>query len=105
MGLLANGLKFPTFVLNADPACSTTDPELFFPHETELSNGKIISKYRDAAAAKKICASCPLKFDCLEYALNTHEIGIWGGTTEAQRESLRRDRRIVVTRRRSPDFW
>lgn len=105
MGLLASALKFPTFVLNADPACSTTDPELFFPREIELPNGKVISKYKDAAAAKKICSECPLKFDCLEYALNTHEIGIWGGTTEAQRENLRRDRRIVVTRRRSPDLW
>ena len=105
MGLLSGRIKFPTFVLRADPACSTTDPELFFPHETELPNGKVISKYRDIATAKKICGECPLKFDCLEYALGTHEIGIWGGTTESQREILRRNQKITVTRRRSPDLW
>jgi WhiB family transcriptional regulator, redox-sensing transcriptional regulator len=105
MGLLSGAIKFPTFVLNAEPACSTTDPELFFPHETELPSGKVISRYGDIAAAKKICSECPLKLDCLEYALRTHEIGIWGGTTESQRELLRKNQRISVTRRKSPDFW
>lgn len=87
------------------PSCSTVDPELFFPQEIEIGN-KIISKYSNLSMAKEICSSCPLKIDCLEYALRNSEIGIWGGTTESQRDTLRRSSRISVNRRpASPQRW
>ena len=38
-----------------------------------------------------ICNECPVKIDCLEYAINTNQdSGIWGGTTEEERKNLRR---------------
>jgi len=41
--------------------------------------------------AKAICAACPVMDDCLSYALETNQrSGIWGGTTEKERKSLRR---------------
>lgn len=41
--------------------------------------------------AKDICAVCPVSTDCLEFALETNQrAGIWGGTTEDERRSLRR---------------
>jgi WhiB family redox-sensing transcriptional regulator len=42
--------------------------------------------------AKSICARCPVKSPCLAYALRVHEaLGIWGGTTEADRRQLQLD--------------
>lgn len=73
----------------ADPrvACREQDPELFFPAGHE---GPSVLQ---AAAAKQVCASCPLRRQCLEYALAggvTTDYGIWGGTTEDERRELRR---------------
>jgi len=46
---------------------------------------------RDAreAKAKAICAECPVRAECLDYALDIREPhGIWGGLTEAERRLL-----------------
>jgi WhiB family redox-sensing transcriptional regulator len=59
-------------------ACRDADPDLFFPTTAEQS---------DQALA--ICASCPVRPECLEYALEAGErFGIWGGTTEKRRRKL-----------------
>lgn len=42
---------------------------------------------------KKVCRGCPVKDQCLEYALEHGELGIWGGTSERERRRLRRLRR------------
>lgn len=63
--------------------CRLHDPELFFP-----------SRGDSGEAAKAICATCPVKEPCLEFALATNERhGIWGGMSERQRRRLRRARR------------
>jgi WhiB family redox-sensing transcriptional regulator len=99
-------LGIPEFILNDHPSCADVDPELFFPQEVEISKTKIISKYVNIAAAKKICSECPLVMDCLAYALKNAEIGIWGGTTESQRELLRKKGNISVNRRpATPTSW
>ncbi|MBT2542970.1 WhiB family transcriptional regulator [Streptomyces sp. ISL-44] len=42
------------------------------------------------AAAKRVCAVCPVRAACLDHALRTREpFGIWGGLTEEERRSLR----------------
>lgn len=39
--------------------------------------------------AKKVCSSCPVQVECLEYALVYGEdYGIWGGTSEKDRRKL-----------------
>ncbi len=94
-------LQIPEFILDDQPACAEVDPELFFPQESEIAPNKVVSKYVNIAAAKQVCAKCPLTFQCLEYALKNVEIGIWGGTTESQRDSLRK-RRSISTNRKAP---
>jgi WhiB family redox-sensing transcriptional regulator len=43
--------------------------------------------------AKRICATCPVKEPCLEYALEYRiDHGVWGGTTERQRRRILRKR-------------
>ncbi|GAA4265343.1 hypothetical protein GCM10022256_09550 [Frondihabitans peucedani] len=64
----------------ADSLCAQTDPEAFFPEKGGST--------RDA---KKICASCDVRAQCLEYALqNDERFGIWGGLSERERRKLRR---------------
>ena len=64
----------------ADALCSQTDPEAFFPEKGGST--------RDA---KKICASCEVRNQCLEYALqNDERFGIWGGLSERERRKLRK---------------
>jgi WhiB family transcriptional regulator, redox-sensing transcriptional regulator len=69
-------------------ACQEADPELFFPVATRgPATGEI-------ARAKAVCATCRVRRQCLQYALATHQIhGVWGGTTEDERQlHLRRER-------------
>lgn len=99
-------LQIPEFIFKDNASCAETDPELFFSHEVLDFNGKVRGKYLNLAAAKKICDSCPLKIDCLEYALNNNEVGIWGGTTEEQRSTIRRSsNRKVIRKSASPELW
>ncbi len=64
----------------ADALCAQTDPESFFPEKGGST--------RDA---KRICESCEVAAQCLEYALaNDERFGIWGGLSERERRRLRR---------------
>ena len=50
--------------------------------------------------AKRVCADCLVRLDCLDYAVATGQrFGIWGGTDENERRALRR--RWVIARRAS----
>ena len=72
-----------------DALCRGVETELFFP-AGELGEEPV----RHAEAAKAVCAQCPVREACLEYALATDQpFGVWGGTTEAERRSIRRRRR------------
>lgn len=44
---------------------------------------------RDAAPARAICAVCPARLECVTQALEFDELGVWGGTTEIEREHAR----------------
>lgn len=55
---------------------------------------------RTIERAKAVCSICPVIDDCLEYALETNQrSGIWAGTTEDERRSVRR--KWLAARRRS----
>lgn len=59
--------------------CTQTDPELFHPEKGGSG----------AKEAKKICASCPVRLQCLQHALdNDEKYGIWGGLSERERRRL-----------------
>lgn len=66
-------------------ACRDEDPELFFPI-SEVGPGA-----RQTADAKTVCARCPVREQCLRYALdNRLDHGIFGGATAQERRSLTR---------------
>jgi WhiB family transcriptional regulator, redox-sensing transcriptional regulator len=68
--------------------CKDEDPELFFPIGTSGPAAVQIE------AAKSICMLCPVRSECLEWAMATgQEAGVWGGLSEDERRALRRARR------------
>lgn len=69
-----------TLEWQTDALCAQTDPEAFFPEKGGST--------RDA---KKICVTCEVRNQCLEYALrNDERFGIWGGLSERERRKLRK---------------
>lgn len=71
----------------APPPCTDKDPELFFP--TSYTGG-YESQIREA---KAVCRKCPMKFACLEFALETDDKwAILGGTTPTERSALQAKR-------------
>jgi WhiB family redox-sensing transcriptional regulator len=67
--------------------CRDTDPELFFPVGT---TGLALVAIEHA---KQVCRQCAVNAECLDYALDTNQdSGIWGGLSEEERRSIRRQR-------------
>ena len=80
-------------------ACADTDKDVFYPPKANDVNYRAI-----VAAAKAICATCPVRDACLEYALdNNEEFGIWGGTTASQRDQMKWKRSAPRKSRANPD--
>lgn len=70
------GFELPSFTpqpWTKDAACATTDPDAFFPDPSDKDT---------AARAKAVCAGCPVRAECLQFAVNLSprpESGVWGG--------------------------
>ena len=66
--------------------CRSEPPSRFFP-----SDGVGVE------IARRICADCPVRSPCLEYALrNRIDHGVWGGTSERERRRIARRRRLAA---------
>lgn len=61
------------------------DPDWFFDN-IEVNN---------AREQKRFCSDCPVKQQCLEYALKVNVWGIWGGTTPKERNAIRKELNIT----------
>ncbi len=81
------GLTFPATTISVcippewfeRAGCAGTDAESFFPE-----------KGNSARPAKRVCANCPVRAECLDYALAHHERwGVWGGLSERERRRLK----------------
>lgn len=67
-------------------ACRGVNTNLFYLDD----NMRGPEKAERVAAAKRICAGCPVKTECLDYAMTNKEIyGVWGGTSEEERARMR----------------
>lgn len=66
--------------------CAHRDPAMFFP-----SDGVGVE------IARRACEGCPVKVQCLEYAISERiDHGVWGGCSERER------RRIIRSRQTKP---
>lgn len=62
--------------------CAQVDSELFFP-----------DKGGSPREPKQVCSECPVRSQCLEYALAHDErYGVWGGLSERERRRVKRQR-------------
>lgn len=81
----------------AKARCRTVGVEPFFPE----GNG---GKHRAAAdEAKAVCAMCPVRQPCLQFALDlggafevARRAGIWGGTTPRERAAIHRQQQTAA---------
>lgn len=72
-----------------DALCAQTDPAIFFPEKGHAENNR---------AAKAVCAKCPVRQKCLDYAVDveagvinvntSYPSGIFGGLSAMQRRPL-----------------
>ena len=63
--------------------CAQTDPEAFFPEKGGST--------RDA---KRVCAQCEVREQCLNWAVDHDErFGIWGGMSERERRRYKKIRK------------
>ena len=61
-----------------DALCAQTDPDMFHPEKGE-----------SAKQAKAVCAKCPVRAECLTWALTNNErFGVWGGLSERERRKV-----------------
>ena len=62
-------------------ACRGLNPDQMFPTGEKQTT--------DIAAAKAVCALCPIQDRCREWAIVTRqEFGVWGGLTEWERNKI-----------------
>lgn len=54
------------------------------------------------ARAKRVCAGCPVRLECLEWAIQRKEVGVWGGTTEDERRLMVRKATGLYLHRQDP---
>lgn len=76
-----------------DAACRDEDPEIWFPKPKP-------GRETDYSIPREICAACPIRERCLEYAMQREgsraadsRWGMWGGLTGIERANLARRRR------------
>lgn len=80
------------WVHRAACASSEIDPELFWP---VAEDGNV--HRAQVHAAKAVCAKCPVRAECLAWALVVLPYGIAGGHTANERAEMLRRRRTVKT--------
>lgn len=62
-------------------SCRGGSVEVWFPEQPDFRE------------ARRVCRRCPVKDECLDYAMNRPEMfGVWGGTSPTERAELKRAR-------------
>lgn len=68
------------------------DPDIWHPGGRDAVNAAI-----DEADAKAVCRRCPVRRDCLQWALdNDQDLGVWGGLSAKERKKLKHDAHLTT---------
>jgi WhiB family transcriptional regulator, redox-sensing transcriptional regulator len=79
-------------------ACAGMDTDLFFPQENigGPQKGKGISgEHERVKQALGVCRECPVRRECLLYAIELNCTGIWGGMDTAERRKYAADHDLI----------
>lgn len=79
-------------------ACKGHPTEWWFPLQKTGKRSEVQTLKENTQQAKKICADCPQKLQCLQYSLEWEPWGIWGGLTEQERAELRWNKNVNLGR-------
>lgn len=81
--LLAGDLEVPKFEPMIEAPCIDTPTAVFYPEKH--SSLAVTQK-----AMVRCVGACPVRAECLQYALDHHELGWWAGTSERGRRAIRK---------------
>jgi WhiB family transcriptional regulator, redox-sensing transcriptional regulator len=88
-GVLGRPVTLPDRAWMPKGSCRGMDPGFFFPEDLH-----------GVLRAKKVCRACPVRNECLEYALAHGENeGMWGGESERERGRILRAREAQSMKR------
>jgi len=94
-----SAVNFESLDWQADALCAKSPPGVTWFPEGLPGGGVTSDTVKQIARAKAICAVCPAKEPCLEYALALRlQDGIWGGETTKSRRSINSQRRKAARR-------
>ena len=65
-------------------ACAGLPSDWWVPFHETTGRGQ-----KPSPTAVATCAACPVREECLAYAVKWREHGYWGGTNEKQRRQIR----------------
>lgn len=88
--------RMPGWYDRAACARSTLQGVTFFS-DGKRGGGATPEMIRERKIALSFCAVCPVRQECLDFALETNqEHGIWGGLTVKARKNVRKQRRLAL---------
>lgn len=70
---------YEIFLWQEESACKGVDTSIFFLDEFQAYPRNTFKDY---------CDVCPVKEECLEFALVFDMVGVWGGTTDRDRKRI-----------------
>lgn len=92
------------YALNSDRAVPAYPPFLADAVRTPCKDNKAtrdlfvmdedrgLARERRVETAKVICSTCPFERECEQWAVDTYQTGVWGGTTDLERAHTRKRR-------------
>jgi hypothetical protein len=84
-----------------DAACSGMDGDMFYDDMIVSESAKEYGMYtstapKQHAMLRRVCANCPVKVECAEFAIKHERFGFWGGLTAMERHSIRSMNNILL---------
>jgi hypothetical protein len=77
-----------------DAACSGMDGDMFYDDMIVSESAREYGIYtstapKQHAMLRRVCANCPVKIECAEFAIKHERFGFWGGLTAMERHTIR----------------
>ncbi len=68
-------------------ACTRENPKYWMSTSEDETTKEI---RENVQIAIQVCRKCPVQSECLSHAMSYLEVGIWGGTTDIERQLMRK---------------